>query len=227
MNGQWYYIQGSENAGPIPFEQLLHLIRDGHLNENDLVWQDGTSPQTIREHNFDRFLEESNVLSYVPTQSKTPLPKRSIGSVQFVGLWWRGLAYLIDYAICVFPIKTTEIWAKSLLKSGSLNANLSYSLTMTFIAVVVITHWLYCAFMESSSRQATIGKLICGFIVVDEFGNRISFGRASGRFFAKFLSAIGLYIGFLMIGMTDRCQGWHDSLAGTVVIRKNASIKSK
>jgi uncharacterized RDD family membrane protein YckC len=51
-------------------------------------------------------------------------------------------------------------------------------------------------------------------------GNRISFGRATGRFFAKIISAIILGIGYIMAGFTEKKQALHDILAGTLVIRK-------
>jgi uncharacterized RDD family membrane protein YckC len=56
--------------------------------------------------------------------------------------------------------------------------------------------------------------------VTDLEGHRIGFGRASGRFFGKIISAITLYIGFLMAGFTEKKQALHDMMAGTLVIRK-------
>jgi uncharacterized RDD family membrane protein YckC len=78
---------------------------------------------------------------------------------------------------------------------------------------------LYEAFMESSSYQATLGKMIFGMKVTDLNGNRISFERATGRHFAKWLSAMILGIGYLMVAFTERKQGLHDLLAGTLVRR--------
>jgi uncharacterized RDD family membrane protein YckC len=78
-------------------------------------------------------------------------------------------------------------------------------------------NWLYEAFMESSSYQATLGKMIFGMKVTDLYGNRISFGRATGRHFAKYISGFVLGIGFIMVGFTERKQGLHDIIAGTLV----------
>jgi uncharacterized RDD family membrane protein YckC len=89
---------------------------------------------------------------------------------------------------------------------------------VTFI-LVLFGSWLYEAFMESSSYQATLGKMIFGMKVTDLNGNRISFERATGRHFAKWLSAMILFIGYIMVGFTDRKQGLHDLLAGTLVRR--------
>src|SRR5208282_6521696 len=85
--------------------------------------------------------------------------------------------------------------------------------------LVLFGSWLYEALMESSSYQATLGKMIFGMKVTDLYGNRISFGRATGRHFAKILSGMILCIGFIMVGLTERKQGLHDLLAGTLVRR--------
>jgi uncharacterized RDD family membrane protein YckC len=90
---------------------------------------------------------------------------------------------------------------------------------LTFI-FLLFGSWLYEAFMESSSYQATLGKMIFGMKVTDLNGNRISFERATGRHFAKWLSAMIFCIGYIMVGFTDRKQGLHDLLAGTLVLRK-------
>lgn len=75
----------------------------------------------------------------------------------------------------------------------------------------------YFAGMESSSMQATLGKKVLGMVVTDAAGNRISFLRAVGRYFAKILSALILFIGFIMVAFTERKQGLHDIIAGTLV----------
>ncbi len=77
----------------------------------------------------------------------------------------------------------------------------------------------YFALLESSRWQATIGKRVCRLRVTGLDGGRISLPRAIGRYFAKFLSALILCIGFLMVGWTRRKQGLHDILAETLVVR--------
>ena len=77
--------------------------------------------------------------------------------------------------------------------------------------------WLYEALMWSSSRQATLGKMILHLRVTDLDRNTVSFARASGRHFAKYLSAFLLFIGYIMAAFTARHQALHDMMAGTVV----------
>lgn len=85
-----------------------------------------------------------------------------------------------------------------------------------------VVGWLYFALMESSGWQATVGKRLVGIRVTDLSGNRITFGRATARYFAKILSWITLYIGYFMIAVTEKKQGLHDMLAGTLVIYGNS-----
>ena len=87
-------------------------------------------------------------------------------------------------------------------------------------AVTAVLAWLYYAFMESSKYQATLGKIVLGIVVTDMNGQRISFGRANGRYFAKIISQIILYIGYLMIAFTEKKQGLHDMIVGTLVVVK-------
>jgi uncharacterized RDD family membrane protein YckC len=87
--------------------------------------------------------------------------------------------------------------------------------------------WIYPAFMESSSKQATIGKMIAGIKVVGEDGDSISFWRATARSFSKYISAILLFIGFLMVAFTAKKQGLHDMIVKTTVIEHSKSNAGK
>lgn len=86
--------------------------------------------------------------------------------------------------------------------------------------VSFLVGWLYFASLESSARQATLGKSAMGLVVTGTNGNRISFLRATGRYFAKWLSAIILLIGFIMAAFTARKQALHDILASTLVLKR-------
>jgi uncharacterized RDD family membrane protein YckC len=79
---------------------------------------------------------------------------------------------------------------------------------------------LYYSLMESSSGQASVGKMALGIKVTDRDGNRLSFAHALGRWFAALLSYLTLYIGFFMAGFTERKRALHDIVAGTLVVDK-------
>ena len=77
----------------------------------------------------------------------------------------------------------------------------------------------YFVGFEASEKQATPGKMALGLIVTDMTGGRISIPRALGRYFAKILSGLILFIGYIMVAFTDRKQGLHDLLASTLVVK--------
>ncbi|KPD21764.1 MULTISPECIES: RDD family protein [Idiomarina] len=87
-------------------------------------------------------------------------------------------------------------------------------------AIGIIGQWLYFTIFEISGWMATPGKKILGLQVTDLNGQQIGFGRANGRYWGKIVSALILMIGFIMIAFTDKKQGLHDIMAGTLVIKK-------
>lgn len=97
----------------------------------------------------------------------------------------------------------------------------SFIIAMIFFAMAsILFKWLYYSLMESSAKQATLGKMALGIKVVDLDGNRISFGKATGRYFGKIISTLIIYIGFMMAGWTIRKQALHDIMAGCLVINE-------
>jgi len=134
--------------------------------------------------------------------------------VIYPGLLVRSVAFLID--VILFLIATFILG----LIIGIFYDTEDTVYVVTGYAVPVIMLWLYYAIMESSPRQATLGKMVLQIIVTDNEGNRISFGRATGRNFAKIISILILLIGFIMIAFTKRKQGLHDMIAKTLVVAK-------
>jgi uncharacterized RDD family membrane protein YckC len=127
-------------------------------------------------------------------------PSRAV-SVVYAGFWQRVAAMLIDMIVVSFG---------AALLFGV--ANIVGGLASLFLP------WIYEAAMLSSEKQATIGKMAVGIVVTDLGGRRLSFGRATGRHFAKYLSGFILGIGFLMAAFTEKKQTLHDKLAETVVL---------
>lgn len=125
--------------------------------------------------------------------------------VKYAGFWLRFLAIFLDGIV---------LNVVSYIIFGSKNTG-----TTAYYSITIIVLWLYYAIMESSPWQATLGKKTMGIKVTDLNGNRISFGRATGRYFAKFISTIILFIGYIMAGFTQKKQALHDMIAGTLVVR--------
>jgi len=84
----------------------------------------------------------------------------------------------------------------------------------------IIVSWLYFAISESSMMQGTIGKRIMGIQVTDMNCGRIKFGKATGRYFGKFISGAVFLIGYFMAGFTEKKQALHDIMASTLVVKK-------
>jgi uncharacterized RDD family membrane protein YckC len=170
----------------------------------------------------------------VPAQAYATAPAIAYAAVptsRYGGFWIRLLAHLIDHVILgaiAAPLFFILILPAALRVAHEAERNQEPSpelifgiLSSVFIYVILafVGQWLYEALLTSSSWQGTVGKRVLQLKVTDELGNRIGFGRATGRFFAKILSSMFFCIGFIMVGLTDRKRGLHDMLAGTLVMK--------
>jgi len=133
-------------------------------------------------------------------------------ATRFGGFWIRVLAYFIDTVILITALSPV-LFILSLI---ALEMELNFLLLDIFILVAI---WIYFSVLDSSPWQASVGKKAVGLKVVDKNCDRISFGRATGRHFAKIISFFTILIGYMMIGWTKRKEGLHDMIAGTLVIK--------
>ncbi len=148
-----------------------------------------------------------------PAATEAPLLPR------YAGFWRRALALLIDELIIG---SVTIFFSTSYLFTVASGPDLeAFKVTaLSHNIFGFLLHWLYFTLLESSAKQATVGKMAIGIIVTDLDGRRISWLRANGRYFGKIISALILGIGFLMAGFTKKKQALHDMLAETLVIMK-------
>jgi uncharacterized RDD family membrane protein YckC len=150
------------------------------------------------------------------------------------GFWLRFVAHLIDglllgavfLAICIPVAMLSGLGAaiQSMARHNSEPDPAAIAAFVSSIALLVgvttLGSWLYYAYFESSDWQGTIGKKVMSLLVTDLNGNRISFARASGRFFAKIISGlIPLGIGYILAGVTEKKQALHDMIASCLVLR--------
>ena len=129
---------------------------------------------------------------------------RDPNSVIYIGFWKRVLAYIIDYLVTFLPYGIVEV-----IFDGKI-----------YFIILLLFSWAYTAGLHSSSWQATVGKRLLGFIVVDEYGDRLTLKRATCRFFAEILSTLLFFIGYIIVAFTKHKQGLHDKIAKTFVIKK-------
>jgi uncharacterized RDD family membrane protein YckC len=132
--------------------------------------------------------------------------------LQYAGFWIRVAAYIID-AIILWLVN----FAVSMVFLGGASAAMTMGANIPFVIVLSLAGVAYFIIMDSSSRQGTVGKMAVGIKIGKENGERISVVNALGRYLAKILSALILFIGFIMVGFDARKQGLHDKLAKTYV----------
>jgi uncharacterized RDD family membrane protein YckC len=142
----------------------------------------------------------------------------STASDVYAGFWIRVWATIVDTLLLVLIIYPLLITAYGwdyfdLAQTGFLAGPLDFLLSWVFPSIAVITLWIL--------KSATPGKMAIGARIVDaRTGARPSNGQFIGRYFAYFVSAIPLGLGLIWVAIDSRKQGWHDRLAGTVVVRR-------
>ena len=170
---------------------------------------------------------------YAPNPAYMPYPTYAVQlppplapAHVYAGFWRRGAAWLIDtvllaVGLVVLSFIGTIIAAVSLLSSGQdLTSDNSFGVLVALLLIMFVLAWLYYAGLESSAWQGTVGKRLMRLLVTDVYGRRISFGRATGRYFSKIVSGLALFVGYLMAAFTERKQALHDLMAGTLVVRQ-------
>ncbi len=153
------------------------------------------------------------------------------GSFTYAGFWRRALAWFVDLLVLGVGSALAGVLfgiLVNLLSHGKpLSAFDTLFLLVLFGFFILIGAWLYFAKCESSSRQATPGKMALGLTVTDEDNRRISFAKASLRFWAKGLSDISLCIGYALAGLTKKKQALHDILAKCLVIDAGGGVLNR
>jgi len=140
-----------------------------------------------------------------------------MNEVEYAGFWIRTGAAIIDsilIIIIIAPILTAvyggDYWLNEAHSQGVLDIFLNYILP----AIAVIIFWVY--------KSATPGKMATKLTIVDaKTGAKPSTGQFIGRYLGYYVSMLPFFLGIIWIAFDKRKQGWHDKLAGTVVIKRN------
>jgi uncharacterized RDD family membrane protein YckC len=183
---------------------------------------------------------QSTSLAPVPAAAVAPVATAwsvpPAATMAYAGFWLRVLAYLIDALILGLFAVPIVVGGAMALGIGGILARIPRNgdpfsegippVFLLFIWFCVLVGlggtWLYHALLESSEWQGSAGKKALGLIVTDITGQRVSFGRASGRHFGKIVTSfIPLGIGYAMAGFTEKRQALHDMLASCLVLRKS------
>jgi len=216
LDNNWHFTIQGQQFGPVNFQDLRQRVAAGQVTLSDLVWHPSL-PNWVMPRTLPYF-------SDIPM----PMQYESVyNNVVYAGFWIRVAAYIIDYIVLYIPTLILQLPLTFFMRSqtrtmgpGQFPSANVWGAIMASAGLGIVVQWLYFAFMESSSKQASLGKMACGIKVTDMEGERISFGHATGRFFAKLLSSLTLCIGYMMVGWTEKKQGLHDMIAKTLVVKK-------
>jgi uncharacterized RDD family membrane protein YckC len=142
--------------------------------------------------------------------------------VTCAGFWKRFAAYFLDSTLLVFATGPSYFLLLNLmgtfLRYDDPYRQTKMITSVTYSVIWIFVSWSYYAGMESSPLRATLGKLAVGIHVIADDGHRLSFAKATGRFFGKIISLMIVGIGFFMAAWTTRKQALHDIMAGTLVV---------
>ena len=177
----------------------------------------------------------------VPPQAATPAGQPGVSPhwrpappTLYAGFWLRVVAHIVDSVILGVPFGIAFVLflvfgglgtaIHGVQEGGEPNPAFVAFLVVfciIFAVVAIVGSWLYYAYFESSPWQATPGKKILNLFVTDLNANPVSFGRASGRYFAKIITGlIPLGIGYILAGITEKKQALHDMIASCLVLRR-------
>lgn len=150
----------------------------------------------------------------------------------YAGFWVRAMGWALDAIILTLILTpifislitltsyNNEISSQAKQISAPLQLIANFSFIFVAYIIPLFIQWLYFSLQYSSKHQATLGMRALGLKIISETGGSVSFNRATGRYFASFLSGLIFFIGRLMVAFTPRKQTLHDIMAGTYVIRK-------
>ena len=142
-----------------------------------------------------------------------------LAGAEYVGFWARVGAALIDSVLLLLIIVPLLYWIYGpgyFVEPDMMGGAADLLLNWVLPAVAVILFWVY--------RQATPGKIAIGARIVDaRTGRPASTGQLVGRYLGYYVSMIPLCLGLIWVAFDARKQGWHDKLAGTVVVKDRPS----
>ena len=137
---------------------------------------------------------------------------------EYAGFWIRVAAALIDtlLLVIVFSIPLTLIYGVDYWNPEQ-QVQGAWDVLIQYVAPIVITVWFWTRYL------GTPGKMALRLRIVDaRTGEAINTPKAIGRYLGYYVSALPLLLGFIWVGIDKKKQGFHDKLAGTVVVRDRA-----
>lgn len=239
----WYYVDRHEQRhGPVAAQVIGDAFRRGQIDGETLVWREGMAEwQPLRQFEAAFGLEQAPgylppapaavASPYAPPSATVSQPSNYVagaGDVVYAGFWRRWAALFIDSILVAMASYVVLLVAMLVFGLGfgmftppSDPGQFQTSQIVTILVMYIVgplLSALYYVLQESSEAQATLGKRLLGIKVTDMEGRRLSRKHALGRWFSHLLCYVTMYIGYLVVAFTDRKQGLHDMVAGTLVV---------
>lgn len=139
-------------------------------------------------------------------------------TLEYAGFWIRVVASFIDSVLIALVTLPLLLWIYGVEyfdpeQTGFVASTADFLISWVLPTIAVIVFWIY--------KSATPGKMLVSARIVDaRTGERASTGQLIGRYFGYFVSGIPFLLGLIWVAFDRRKQGWHDKLAGTVVVRE-------
>ncbi len=244
---QWYYEGSQKSVGPISEEEFRTLIKNGTITNSTLVWNstmtdwkrygelNGSSAEnsgratSVCAECGRGFLREDMIKygdSWVCAQCKPVFIQKlkegvTVRHMNYAGFWIRFGASIIDGIITGVVNVMINIgfgaMAAVVSSSGDSKNAIIFSAISTLLSLCIAIG--YETFF-TGKWGATIGKMACGLKVVTPEGDKVTYSRAFGRYFAKIVSSLILLIGYIMAAFDDEKRALHDRICDTRVVRK-------
>lgn len=205
MNTEYYLLEDGERTGPYTIQQLIKLDLDVNTQIATSAIGEWQYASDIPELDF--YFESRGI--HFPTGDN------------LASFGWRALAIIIDYIIIAIPIEII------LIKQGLLKLPTGPGIEMPsqgemqlFQICFAITFVLYNTILESTPLKGSLGKKICGLVVVDIDGKNPSILRVFVRNMGALLSTVILFgVSFFSMFFSEYKQTWYDSLTKAYVLR--------
>jgi len=249
----WYYADANgQRQGPFTADELAAHARHGRLTSQTLVWRDGlddwrpfgslaseldvpVSAMPRVEPADDEAIHQPHVPYAPPSAELTATTSQVVpGHVVQAGLWKRFAAAFLDnfvttvlsYAL-IIPLMLVGVGFMGAgdAADNPLAAGAGVATILAMYPILILLPCIYFGWMQSSSLQASLGKLAVGIKVVRTSGERAGFWRNFLRalayvIFSAVTCGLGVLISALMVAFTERKQALHDMMCDTLVVDK-------
>ncbi len=241
---EWFYEASGERRGPLSDTELSELNRTGQITSSTLVWHEGwtdwrkfgdanlsaaaaTAEGTAACVECGKTFPTSEMIQYEGSWvcgACKPLFFQKIkegvpiaGDLHYAGFWIRFAAVFIDAII----LNILNIPLRLMLGQPGSDPSVQMRIVFLSVGISMLISAAYDIFFVGKFG-ATPGKMALRLRVVRPNGEKLTYGRACGRYFGKLLSSLTLLIGYIMAAFDEQKRALHDRICDTRVIRLNA-----